>query len=611
LKGLESIKYQQLATRELIQTGEKPFLDYEGDTNHYASGVVLPIGKHYQIDREGEISLTEPKFLSYLDKKEFPPFSAAEMMLDTKNDFNIDYAKAAEFYTRNKELAIKENENILASREYKPDHPLITMVKQEINEVQEMLQGQDAATVGSPAVSALMDLQLDRVNKLLEEYSEQLEKTPAKDVPQLEFNFRQRLSQVFADLKNGLKQLFVDVKDQAKTGVENKINGVKTGIQNTVTGVKIDIHNSIASRVQNVNNKIKHFTDALDVRYQIIDKEKALGKAPASTEEKAATTFSKREAEALIKSHMDNHKGLRSDIEGEESLSLRNDMLTMKFRPQQGEGQHIVTVDLNSGESRLDFEYQGEHRSEKDYLESFNLHEVRGPQQVQQAVPETVQEASEKAPVVQEKVEPALTEKEATDLLKPYMESLKADHPDLHNDKQSVKVQDNELTLRMYPKESSTNYHVAKVNLQSGEGKLEFHYLDPKQGISGVDELKNFNLKQLRPDQPVQDAAQKTQEAPESTKVEFINTDKVQDIKGAPEAPAKSAQDNKEIAKLNKQVNGFKTFINMVKDNHPDAYQAVKNELNGVQPTPVKEEPKADLKLVSKQPKVKSEALEL
>ncbi|AIF68395.1 hypothetical protein GZ22_18335 (plasmid) [Terribacillus saccharophilus] len=608
MKGMENIKFQQLAARELIQAGDKAF---EGDTSHYSSGIVTPNGKHNQIDKDGEISFTGTTNLIYLDREDYPPFSAAELLLDAKDDFDIDYAKASDYYNQQKELAMKENENILSSREYRPEHPIAATIKQEMKEVQDMIGSQDESFVSRSEVTALLNLHFDKVSKLLDDFSDRISQAPAKELPQLEEKLEDKVIRIFADLKDGLKQLFTDMKDQARSSVENKVNDVKTGIKNTVLGVKIDIHNAIATPIQNVNNKLKHVTDSLDVRYRIIDKEKALGRAPELVEEKT-TTFSKREAEALVKSYMDNHKDLRSEIGGEESLSLRDDKLTMKFRPQQGSGQHIATVDLNSGESRLEFEYQGEHRSEKDYLESFNLHEVREVSQVQQVEVAKVlgvlensettvaQGAPEKAQVQSEIVEPAMTEKEATDILKPYIEKLKPEHANLHNDKESVKVKEDVLTMRLFPKESSTNFHEAKVDLKTGEGNLAYHFLDQKNSVSGVNEVDSFNLKELRPASPAQE---KVQETPELKKTEFLLTDR----KVTPESPEKPVQ-VKELNDLTKENNGLKTIVNMVRSKHPDVFETIKNELQGVpQPNQAREEPT----VVAKKPKVKEESLDL
>ncbi|SEO07330.1 hypothetical protein SAMN04489762_3418 [Terribacillus saccharophilus] len=609
MKGMENIKYQQLAARELIQSGDKAF---EGDTNHYSSGIVTPNGKHNQIDKDGDISFTGKTYLTYLDREDNPPFSAAELLLDAKDDFDIDYAKASDYYNQQKELAMKENENILSSREYRPEHPIAATIKQEMKEVQDMLGNQDESFVSRAEVTALLNLHFDKVSKLLDDFSDRVSQASAKELPLLEVKLKDKVTRIFADLKDSLKQLFVGMKDQARTSIQNKVNDVKTGIENKVLGVKIDVHNAIASRVQNVNNKLKHVTDSLDVRYRIIDKEKALGKAPVSVEEKT-TTFSKREAESLVKSYMDNHKDLRSEIGGEESLSLRDDKLTMKFRPQQGSGQHIATVDLNSGESRLEFEYQGEHRSEKDYLESFNLHEVREARQVQQVEATKMlgelektelvvaQEAPEKAQEQLEIVEPAMTEKEATDILKPYIEKLKPDHANLYTDKESVKVKGNVLTMRLFPKESSTNFHEVKVDLKTGEGNLAFHFLDQKNSVSGVNEVDTFNLKELRPTPPAQE---KVQEAPEPKKMELLLTDR----KEAPEKPVQNKQ--LDAHDLTKQNEGLKTFIKVLRSTNPDVYDAIRNELGGVQQSNQAKEAPAEI-VAAKKPKVKEESLDL
>lgn len=612
MKGMENIKYQQLAARELIQAGDKAF---EGDVSHYSSGIVTPAGKHNQINQDGDISFTGPTRLNYLNREDYPPFSAAELLLEAKDDFDINYAKASDYYNQQKELAMKENENILSSREYRPEHPIAATIKQEMKEVQNMLGSQDESFVSRAEVTALLNLHFDKVSKLLDDFSDRVSQASAKELPLLEEKLKDKVTRIFTDLKDGLKQLFTDMKDQARTSVENKVNDVKTGIKNTVLGVKIDMHNAIATPIQNVNNKIKHFTDALDVRYQIIDKEKALGKAPVSTEERT-TTFSKREAEALVKSYMDNHEGLRTNIEGKESLSLYEDKLTMKFSPRDGSSEHTVTVDLNSGDGRLEFEYPGENRIEKDYLESFNLHEVREARQVQQVEatkaldeiekPESLtvtQGAPEESQEQPEKVEPALTEKEATDILKPYIEKLKPEHANLHNDKESVTVKEDELTMRLFPKESSTNFHEIKVDLKTGEGNMAYHFLDQKNSVSGVNEVDTFNLKELRPVSPVQE---KVLEGPELKKAEFLLDRKV-----TPEAPEKPVQ-NKQMDTLSRKNEGLKTFIKVLKSTHPDVYDAIRSEIEGVsQPNQTKEEPTVTEAAKKPKVKVKEESLDL
>ena len=262
LKGLEKIKSQQLEARESSKLGVYPFEGTNNQFSHYATGVITPKGKHYLIDAEGDLSFTGTKYLTYEDKEAFPPFSAAELLLESKNDFKIDYTEAVKYYNLNKELAMKENENILSSKEFKPEHPIALTVNQEIKEVKNMLEEQGLDPSKNPEVSALLDQHFSKLEKLLTDFSEKIEKASHEDIPQLEENMKGKLNKIFTDLKDGLKQLFVDMKDKVRSGIENKVNDVK-----------INIHNAVAEKVQNVNDKIKNFTASLDKRYQIIEKE--------------------------------------------------------------------------------------------------------------------------------------------------------------------------------------------------------------------------------------------------------------------------------------------------------------------------------------------------
>ncbi|MBY0155431.1 MULTISPECIES: hypothetical protein [Bacillaceae] len=262
LKGLEKIRSQQLEARESSKLGVYPFEGTDNQFSHYATGIVTPKGKHYLIDGEGDLSFTGTKYLAYEDKEAFPPFSAAELLLESKNDFKIDYAEAVKYYNLNKELAIKENENILSSKEFKPDHPIALTVNQEMKEVKNMLEEQGLDPSKNPEVSALLDHHFSKLEKLLSDFSEKIEKASHEDIPQLEENMKGKLNKIFTDLKDGLKQLFVDIKDNVRSGIENKVNDVK-----------INIHNAVAEKVQNVNDKIKNLSASLDKKYQIIEKE--------------------------------------------------------------------------------------------------------------------------------------------------------------------------------------------------------------------------------------------------------------------------------------------------------------------------------------------------
>ncbi|MCM3113652.1 hypothetical protein [Lederbergia lenta] len=261
LKGLEKIKSQQLEARESSKFGVYPFEGTDNHFSHYSTGIITPKDKHYLIDSEGDLSFTGTKFLKYEEKEAFPPFSAAELLLESKNDFDINYNEAVKYYNLNKDLAMKENENILSSKEYQPDHPITFKVNQEMNEIKTMMeeQGQDPST--NDEVSNLLDQHFSKIEKLLKEFSEKVDKASQDELPKLEENLTGKLNKIFADLKDGLKQLFVDMKDQVRSGIENKANDVK-----------VNIHNAIAQKVQGVNDKIKNLTTSIDEKYQIIDK---------------------------------------------------------------------------------------------------------------------------------------------------------------------------------------------------------------------------------------------------------------------------------------------------------------------------------------------------
>lgn len=261
IKGLEKIRSQQLEARETSRFNKYPFEGTDNQYSHFPTGVVTPKGKHYLIDGNGELSFTGTKYLAYENQEAFPPFSAAELLLESKNDFKIDYAEAVKYYNLNKELAMKENENILSSKEFNPDHSITFAVNQEIREIKTMLEDHEKDFSKKPEVSTLLDEHFSKIEKLLVEFTDKLENASQKELPQLEENLKGKLSKIFTDLKDGLKQLLIDFKDQVRSGVENKVNDVK-----------INIHNAFAEKVQGVNNKIKNFTSLLDEKYQVIEK---------------------------------------------------------------------------------------------------------------------------------------------------------------------------------------------------------------------------------------------------------------------------------------------------------------------------------------------------
>ncbi|WP_110925952.1 hypothetical protein [Bacillus massiliglaciei] len=264
MKGLEKIREQQLEARETGKMNVYPFEGNNGQYSEYQTGIITPKDQHYLISAEGDISFTGTEILSYEGGKDaFPPFSCAEMLLESKDDFKIDYQKAAEYYSLNKELAIKENEQILSSKEFKPEHPITLTVNQGMQDVTEMLEKQGVNPSGNEEVTALLDKHFSKIEKLLSDFTENVEKSSFEKVPELEKSLKEKLNKIFSDLKMGLKQLFVDMKDQVQSGIENKIENIQT-----------NIHNAVASRVQNVNDKIKNFTNAVDQKFQVIDRPK-------------------------------------------------------------------------------------------------------------------------------------------------------------------------------------------------------------------------------------------------------------------------------------------------------------------------------------------------
>lgn len=262
LKGLEKIRSQQLEAREKSKVGLYPFEGTNNLYSHYSTGVITPKDKHYLINSEGDLTFTGTQYLNYEGKEAFPPFSAAEMLLESKNDFKIDYVEAAKYYNLNKELAMKENENILSSKEFKPDHAITLTVNQEMKEIKTMLEEQGQDPSENLEVSALLDLHISRIEKLLADFTEKIEKASQEDLPQLEENLRGKLNKLFTDLKDGLKHLFVDMKEKVRSGIDNKVNDIK-----------LSIHNVVSEKVQGVNSKIKRLTASIDEKFQIIDKQ--------------------------------------------------------------------------------------------------------------------------------------------------------------------------------------------------------------------------------------------------------------------------------------------------------------------------------------------------
>lgn len=143
--------------------------------------------------------------------------------------------------------------------EKKITHPVVDTVHQGVQEIKAVLEKQRYLSEKEPAIAALLEQQFLRMEKLLTEFTEKLEKASLNDIPTLEMNLVGRLKKVFTNLTDGLKQIMLDTKEQVRSGIENKVHDIK-----------LDIHNTVASKVQRINDKIKGFTDTLDRKYSII-----------------------------------------------------------------------------------------------------------------------------------------------------------------------------------------------------------------------------------------------------------------------------------------------------------------------------------------------------
>ncbi|WP_079707724.1 hypothetical protein [Paraliobacillus ryukyuensis] len=254
LKGLEQIQQQQL---QIKKNG------IHSENNEYSkqsTGVVIPKGKHYLISQDGNISFTGEKFSLMDNKEKFPPFSTAENLLNSKNDFEIDFAEAIKFYELNKKLAIAENEKILSSDDFKPEHPVKYYVEKEMKDVQGLLKdsGKDPA---NEKVAKLLDDHFNKVEKLITTFTDQIQNQSKKDLPDLEKRFTEKLKGIFTEFKNSLRKLVLDTKEQTRSNIKNKVNDMK-----------INTHNAIATRVQGVNDKVKDFTNKIDQKYQVIER---------------------------------------------------------------------------------------------------------------------------------------------------------------------------------------------------------------------------------------------------------------------------------------------------------------------------------------------------
>ncbi|MEU2237648.1 hypothetical protein [Streptomyces vietnamensis] len=190
-------------------------------------------------------------------------------------------------------------------------HPVIDVVNQGAEELKAVLE-QKGLSPEEPAISAILDKHFLKMEKLLTEFTEKMEKAPLKEIPQLEMNIVGKLKKVFTDLTEGLKQIVVDTKEQVRDGIENKVNDFK-----------IDIHNKIASKVQGINDNIKKFADTLDAKYSIIEmtgkieeiqgKEK-LGNIEHSQPEESEFKYSKETVKQFVFPYLEELKGKYNDL---------------------------------------------------------------------------------------------------------------------------------------------------------------------------------------------------------------------------------------------------------------------------------------------------------
>ncbi|WP_366816517.1 hypothetical protein, partial [Streptomyces sp. NPDC013433] len=210
-----------------------------------------------------------------------------------------------------------------------------------------------------PAISAILDKHFLKMEKLLTEFTEKMEKAPLKEIPQLEMNIVGKLKKVFTDLTEGLKQIVVDTKEQVRDGIENKVNDFK-----------IDIHNKIASKVQGINDNIKKFADTLDAKYSIIEmtgkieeiqgKEK-LGNIEHSQPEESEFKYSKETVKQFVFPYLEELKGKYNDLSTrvvKEEQDGPYFTLTLKDKElPYPHSYHELTVDLNTGEAELAYNF--------------------------------------------------------------------------------------------------------------------------------------------------------------------------------------------------------------------------------------------------------------
>lgn len=242
-------------------------------------------------------------------------------------------------------------------------HPVVQTMNQGMNEVKHVLEKQGYYPENNPAISRLLDQHFLRMEKLLIEFTDKLERASLNDIPQIEMNLVGKLKKVFTDLTDGLKQIMVDTNDQVRTGIEDKVNTIK-----------MDIHNAIASKVQAVNDKIKGFTDTLDKKYSIIEKTGSMDKAalnskigsvaPSQAEAKTVNLepeyhYSKESVKQVVFPYIEDLKGKRDLISTsviQERENGANLVFELKDHPHS-EDYHRLTLDMNTGEGVLKYHF--------------------------------------------------------------------------------------------------------------------------------------------------------------------------------------------------------------------------------------------------------------
>jgi len=358
-------------------------------------------------------------------------------------------------------------------------HPVMETVQQGVKDVRAVLEKQGLPPEKEPAITALLDQHFMRVEKLLNEFTEKMEKASLNDIPQLEMNLVGKLKKVFTDLTDGLKQIMVDTKDQVRTGMENKVNDIK-----------VDIHNAIASKVQSVNDKIKGFTDTLDRKYSIIEKTGSMEKA-----------------------ELDSKIG--------------------RVATSQAEAKTIIT--------------EPEYHYSKESVKQ---------------------------------------------VVFPYIEELKGKRDHIPTSVVEERENGGNLIFELKDHQHSEDHHELTVDLNTGEGVLEYHFIDSRNenwfGNSKV--VDRFHVEDLGVHKLEQPATLvKRQEAPEAN----IKTQDSPALNKAPEVVNESYKGGNDvptdalIKQLKKQNDGLKTFVNIVKNKHPEVYQSIYNELkNSLQQGP-------------------------